>query len=160
MRDLQIHIKVSEELFLKNPDSSEIGRKIISNSITLIWELGFEQFTFKKLGERIGSPESSIYRYFENKKSLLIYLVSWCWSLVHYKLIHAITNVYALYQRLKRAITVFIEPVKVDHSFSYIDEGMHQQYYFAEYLSSLTDVNKDSDAISIFHNKLVFSFIQ
>lgn len=222
MNHLQVHIKVSEELFLRNPDSSELGHKIISNSIELIKELGFEQFTFKKLGERIGSPESSIYRYFESKHSLLIYLVSWYWSWVDYKLVFAITNVDSPKERLKRAITVLVAPVKVDHSFSYIDEvllseiiitesvkayhtkdvddqnkrgyfkkykdvvqrmgdivleinpsfeyphmlistvieGMHQQRYFAEHLPSLTDVKKDSDAISIFYDKLVFSIIQ
>ncbi|MFT5777237.1 MAG: AcrR family transcriptional regulator, partial [Crocinitomicaceae bacterium] len=71
MEKLQVHINVSDELFVRNPDSTELGRKIITNSISLINELGFELFTFKKLGERIGSPESSIYRYFESKHTLL-----------------------------------------------------------------------------------------
>ena len=53
----QITIKVNEDLFIKNPDSSELGRRIISNSIELIEEIGFEAFTFKKLGKKIGSPE-------------------------------------------------------------------------------------------------------
>jgi len=64
MEKLQIDIKVNPELYLKNPDSSELGRTIISESIALIDELGFDAFTFKKLGNRIGSPESSVYRFF------------------------------------------------------------------------------------------------
>jgi AcrR family transcriptional regulator len=77
MKNLQIHIEVNPDLHLKNPDSSELGRRIVSISIEMIYELGFEAFTFRKLGEKIASPESSVYRYFENKHALLIYLVSW-----------------------------------------------------------------------------------
>ncbi len=61
MKNLQIHIKVSPELFIKNPDSTELGQSIVSKSIELIIELGFEAFTFKKLGEKINSPESSTF---------------------------------------------------------------------------------------------------
>ena len=93
MEKLQVNIKVSEELYLRSPDSSELGKRIITGSIELINELGFELFTFKKLGERIGSPESSIYRYFESKQAVLIYLVAWYWSWVDYKLVFAITNI-------------------------------------------------------------------
>ena len=132
MKDLQVHIKVSQELFLRNPDSTELGRKIISNSIVLINELGFEQFTFKKLGEQIGSPESSVYRYFESKQSLLIYLVSWYWSWIDYKMVFAITNVDSPNERLKRAIAVLVEPVKIDHSFSYINEVLLSEIIITE----------------------------
>ncbi len=61
-------LKLLQNVYLKNPESSDLGLKIISNSIEMVNELGFESFTFKKLGERIESPESSIYRYFENKR--------------------------------------------------------------------------------------------
>jgi len=77
MHGLNIKINVSSELYIKNPDSSELGQRIISDSIHLIDELGFESFTFKKLSNKISSPESSIYRYFENKHTLLLYLVNW-----------------------------------------------------------------------------------
>lgn len=80
MKNLQVHISVSSEIYLRDPYSSDLGQNIISNSIDLINELGFEKFTFKKLGEQIGSPESSVYRYFENKHTLLNYLISWYWG--------------------------------------------------------------------------------
>ena len=62
-----ISIAINEKLYVKNPETSNLGKKIIENSILLIDEIGFENFTFKKLGDRIGSNESSIYRYFESK---------------------------------------------------------------------------------------------
>ena len=104
MKDLQIHINVSQETYLKDPNASELGRMIVSNSIELIDELGFEAFTFKKLGNKIGSPESSIYRYFESKHMLLIYLTYWYWSLVEYKLVFAITNLKSPKEKLVKAL--------------------------------------------------------
>lgn len=70
----EIKININEGLFLKDPGSSELGIEILFNSVVLLDELGFEQFTFKKLAQKIKSTESSIYRYFENKHKLLLYL--------------------------------------------------------------------------------------
>ena len=69
-----LKITINEKLYVKDPETSELGRNILKNSILLIDEIGFEAFTFKKLGEKIQSNESSIYRYFENKNKLLVYL--------------------------------------------------------------------------------------
>ena len=56
-------------------------------------EIGFENFTFKKLGEQIGSNESSIYRYFESKHKLMLYLSSWYWAWIEYRLVFATNNI-------------------------------------------------------------------
>lgn len=80
----QIHIIIDSKYYSKDPLSSDLGRRIVTESIRLLDELGFEQFTFKKLAERIQSTEASIYRYFENKLKLLIYLITWYWAWVEY----------------------------------------------------------------------------
>ena len=72
-----IKITLNEGLYLREPQDSLLGRKIIEQSILLIDEIGFESFTFKKLAAAIQSTEASIYRYFVNKHFLLLYLVSW-----------------------------------------------------------------------------------
>ena len=54
-----IKIQVNPKIYIKDPETSTLGRKIIKESIILIDEIGFDNFTFKKLGERIGSNESS-----------------------------------------------------------------------------------------------------
>ena len=69
-----IKIQIPEGIYIKDPESSTLGKKIIEHSIVLIYEMGFEDFTFKKVGQRIGSNESSIYRYFDSKHKL------WCIS--------------------------------------------------------------------------------
>jgi len=123
MNHLQLHIEINIELYSKNPDSSELGRKIISNSITLINKIGFENFTFKKLGLLIDSPESSIYRYFKNKHILLIYLTSWYWSWVEYQLVFSITNVNSATERLTKALYLLTKPIPIDQSVMYINES-------------------------------------
>ena len=92
MKNLHIKIEVNQELYCKNPTSSNLGQKILSKSIQMIGDLGFESFTFKKLGSAIDSNESSIYRYFESKYKLLIYLTSWYWAWLEYKFVFEIHN--------------------------------------------------------------------
>jgi len=140
MKNLQIHIEVNSELYLKKPDSSELGRRIISGSIELINELGFEVFTFKKLGNKIGSPESSIYRYFESKHTLLIYLTSWFWSWIEYRLVFATINIDSPIDKLKRTIKILTQPVVVDKSFSYINEVLLHKIIITE-------------SVKVFHTK-------
>jgi len=147
MENLQIQIKVSRELFLKNPDSSELGQKIVSSSIELIIELGFEAFTFKKLGEIIESPESSIYRYFESKHTLLVYLTSWYWSWIEYKLVFATNNLDSLRHKLTEAVKILTQAITIDKSFSYINVGMLDKIIIAESVKTYhtKDVDNQND---------------
>jgi hypothetical protein len=45
--ELDIRIKMNEKLFLRNPEDSVLGKKIVKNGLTLINKIGFEEFTFK-----------------------------------------------------------------------------------------------------------------
>lgn len=144
MERLQIHIVISEELYTKNPESSELGKKIVSRSIEMIDELGFESFTFKKLGKSIGSNESSIYRYFESKHMLLVYLLCWYWSWVEYKLVFATTNIQSEEDKLAAAIEILTRKIDVDNSFSYINEVILNRIIIAE--SSKAYHTKDIDS--------------
>ena len=122
MEQLPIKLHINDKLSIKNPDSTELGRKIIEHSILLINTLGFEKFTFKKLSLTIESPESSIYRYFKNKHMLLLYLVNWYWSWLDYKIILKIANIKQPKEQLKRAINILSSPVLKDNSFEYVNE--------------------------------------
>ena len=143
MENLKIHITISPNLYTKNPESSELGRKIISKSIEMIDTLGFESFTFKKLGLEIGSNESSIYRYFNSKHALLVYLINWYWSWIEYKLVFATLNVSDASQKLKSAIELLTKEVIEDDSFSYINEITLSKIIISE--SSKAYYTKDID---------------
>jgi hypothetical protein len=91
--DLQLQIKMNPHLFIRDPEHSELGRNIIRNGIVMISEIGFEEFTFKKLALHIGTTEASIYRYFENKHRLLTYIITWFWTWMEYQLLFHTNNV-------------------------------------------------------------------
>ncbi|MBX7095326.1 MAG: TetR/AcrR family transcriptional regulator, partial [Flavobacteriales bacterium] len=96
-------IKLSDSHYLKNPEETELGRNIVGHSILMIEEMGIEQFTFKKLAEKIGSTEASVYRYFENKHQLLLYLISWYWTWLNHRIIHYIEGKSNRQERLEVA---------------------------------------------------------
>ena len=102
-----IQLVISEKLFIKNPQSTELGKRIIKSSVALISEKGFEAFTFKKLAEKINSTEASVYRYFESKHKLLIYLISWYWNWLAYRLQWETYRLGDPREKLKCAIRVF-----------------------------------------------------
>ncbi|EZH73484.1 TetR family transcriptional regulator [Aquimarina atlantica] len=132
MESLPIHITINPELYTKNPESSDLGKKIVQTSIEMINDLGFESFTFRKLGVAIGSNESSIYRYFESKHALLVYLINWYWSWIEYKLVFATTNITSAKDKLNIAITLFTQEVKEDNSFTFINEILLNKIIISE----------------------------
>jgi AcrR family transcriptional regulator len=101
-----LKININEGLYQINPSSSNLGSKIIFNAVEMIYEVGFEKFTFKKLGIQIGSPEASIYRYFKSKNQLLSYLVSWYWGWMEYRLLFEITNINSPQTKLEKSIAL------------------------------------------------------
>lgn len=131
-----ISIQMNEKLYNKDPETSVLGKKIIQHSIEMIHETGIEVFTFKKLGIRIQSNESSIYRYFENKHKLLLYITSWYWSWVEYQLVFKTINVDDPYKRMEKAIDVLIQPVRKDLTYNHIDEVLLSEIVINEFSKS------------------------
>ncbi len=136
-------IQVNDKIYLKDPDSSDLGKRIISGSIEMIEKDGLENFTFGKLAKKIKSTEASIYRYFESKHKLLLYLISWYWGWMEYKLLFGIANIENPEKRLLKAIKILTETVEEDHSFSHINEIKLSQIVISEsskvYLTKAVD---------------------
>lgn len=99
--EFQVKFDINEKIFLRNPESSELGKLMVKKSIDLIYELGFEQFTFKKLAIEISSTEATIYRYFENKHRLLLYILNWYWCYMEFLVTFKLENVIDKKERLK-----------------------------------------------------------
>lgn len=119
-----LKITVPDKIFIKDPETSDLGKRIIQHSILLIQEIGFENFTFKKLGSKIGSNESSIYRYFESKHKLLLYLSSWYWAWLEYQLVLETYSISDAHKKLETAINVVTRAVEEDSNFSHINENI------------------------------------
>lgn len=140
-----IIIAVNDKLYVKNPETSDLGKKIIEQSILLIDEIGFENFTFKKLGEKINSNESSIYRYFESKHKLMLYLSSWYWGWIEYKLVFATNNVTDPLEKLKKAITIVTEKVNDDSATVHINEAILNKIIVQEFTKTLLTKEVDEE---------------
>jgi len=138
-----INIILNEKLYIRDPEKTELGRKILSAAIELIEEIGFESFTFKKLATKIDSTEASIYRYFENKHKLLTYLVSWYWSWLEYQINYQTHNIEDPQQRLKIALKVLADDITYDPQFSHINEVLLHKIVVNE--SDKTYLTKEVD---------------
>ena len=94
--EYQVKFLINDKIYLRDPENSELGKMMIKKAIELIADIGFENFTFKKLAVEINSTEASIYRYFENKHRILLYILNWYWSymefLVNIKLENIVDN--------------------------------------------------------------------
>jgi AcrR family transcriptional regulator len=147
MQDLlaNIKIQVNPKTYVKDPETSDLGKKIILNSILLIDDIGFEEFTFKKLGEKIGSNESSIYRYFENKHKLLVYLSSWYWAWIEYRLVFSTNNINDKFEKLKKAIIIVTESIEDDSKTEHINEAVLNKIIIEEFTKTLYNKNVDEE---------------
>ena len=127
-----IKIGINDKIYLKDPESSALGKKIVEQSILMIDEMGFEGFTFKKLGLRIGSNESSIYRYFESKHKLLLYLTSWYWGWLEYQLVFSTNSIADPSDKLQKAIEIVTRTAAEDTAFSHINEMLLNKIVISE----------------------------
>jgi len=120
--ELSLRIILNEKLFLKNPEESVLGRKIVTEGLKLINNLGFEDFTFKKLAQKIETTEATIYRYFENKHRLLVYLVNWYWTYLEYKVMIQLNNISDPKEKIKKVISALVITAANDFTDVYIEE--------------------------------------
>lgn len=114
---------MNEKLYLRNPEDSVLGRKIVCHGIQLINSLGFEDFTFKKLASEIDATEATVYRYFENKHRLLVYLIAWYWSFLAYKVMFKLNNIDNPEAKLKTIIYLLVAEPEKEQDFGYIKEA-------------------------------------
>lgn len=140
-----IKIGINEKIYVKDPESSVLGKRIVQESILMINEMGFESFTFKKLGTKIGSNESSIYRYFENKHKLLLYLTSWYWGWLEYRLVFSTNSIADANLKLEKAIEIVTKNTVEDSAFSHINEVLLNKIVINEYSKSYLTKEVDTE---------------
>ena len=122
MTTLNTSININTEIFIRDPKATDLGKKILSTSIILIDKYGLEDFTFKKLAQKISSTESSIYRYFENKHYLFIYLINWYWEWTSTRIDIATLNITDPNLKVKKIINTLTAASFIDMDIPFIDE--------------------------------------
>jgi len=149
---LNLRITVPSCLYVKDPESSDLGKKIIEQSIFQIDKWGMETLTFKKLGDAIGSNESSVYRYFENKHKLLMYLCSWYWGWLEYQVVLHCYSIKNPKEKLEKALTVISQKVLEDSNFSFVNEPALSRIIINEnaksFLTKKVDEENDEGAFA------------
>ena len=155
---MDIKFDLSESLYNKDPQESELGKKILEHSIIMLNEIGFESFTFRKLALKIGSAEKSIYRYFDNKHLLLLFLTSWYWEWVHYLITINIINIENPNRKLEIAINNLVRAISENPMNKYINENLLHKVVINEggkayHISAIDEENKAGLFIS--YKKLV-----
>lgn len=145
---LQIKLTVPNCTCLKDPQETKLGVLIMQNSIELIDEIGFEAFTFKKLAQKITSTEASVYRYFENKHQLLMFLYAWYWGKIEYQIHVETLHIEDTEERLFKAIKMLIEKKHSNDIYAFVDELKLKRIIESEGIKSILnkkvdDVNKN-----------------
>jgi AcrR family transcriptional regulator len=143
---LQLSLKSNVNLTLRDPETSTLGKKIVQEGLVLMDQLGFEHFTFKKLAEHIGTTETSIYRYFENKHRLLLYLLTWYWNGLEYAIDLAINNVSEPQVRVRKALTILCLGLPDTIELQSLDKTI--LYAFATSETSKSYLVKEVDSIN------------
>lgn len=138
----QLRIEVSDRVFLKDPLSSVLGKDILVQGIRMIDAHGMEGFSFRKLAAEIGTTESAVYRYFENKHRMLLYYVEWYWAWLDYQIAFATANVEDGSVALERAIGIVTSQAAKEEA-TFFDLCMLQRVVVAEssksYLTKVVD---------------------
>lgn len=116
--------------------------------------MGFEQFTIKKLAESIGTTEGSVYRYFENKHKILLYLVSWFWGFIEYRLVFSLSNIESGEEQLRKALLLLITTVEENEMNSEFNLKILHHIVIEEsaktYLTRHVDQENEVDAFSVY----------
>lgn len=146
--DFQVKFKVNSKIFLRDPESSEVGKKIVKIAIDLIYQLGFEQFTFKKLATAIDSTEATIYRYFENKHRLLLYILNWYWCYMEFLVMFKLQNVTDNKEKLKLIIQLLTHELpessgQLDYNKKYLNQIVISESSKVYLVKDVSEINKN-----------------
>ncbi|MEN0049195.1 MAG: TetR/AcrR family transcriptional regulator [Bacteroidota bacterium] len=121
MAQINISLNVSEQLFLRDPQQTDLGKRMVRNGILLIDEIGFDAFTFKKLASKIKSTEASIYRYFENKHFFFVYLVNWYWEWTSFRISFNTMNIQDPKEKLRKVIDIIVDTSQKRASIDFVN---------------------------------------
>ncbi|RKR83547.1 TetR family transcriptional regulator [Mucilaginibacter gracilis] len=146
--EFQVKFAINEKIFLRNPETSEVGKLMVKKAIDLIYELGFEQFTFKKLATEISSTEATIYRYFENKHRLLLYILNWYWCYMEFLVTFKLENVTDKKEQLKIIVKLLTHEFaqsanQFDYNKKYLNQIVISESSKVYLVKDVAEINKD-----------------
>jgi AcrR family transcriptional regulator len=147
--DFQLKFTVNDKIFIRDPEGTETGKQIVKTSIDLIYQLGFEHFTFKKLAAEIGSTEATVYRYFENKHRILLYIMNWYWSYLEFLVGFKLQNISDKKTRLKLIIELLTHELpestgKLDYNKKFLNKIVIAESSKSYLVKDVSEINKNA----------------
>lgn len=145
--EFQVTFHLNQSIYLRDPESTEIGKQIVKSAIDLIYKLGFEHFTFKKLAIEISTTEATIYRYFENKHRLLLYILNWYWSYMEFLVIFKLQNVTDHEVKLRTIVELLTHELPessgtLDYSKKYLNDIVIAESSKVYLVKEVSEINK------------------
>ena len=145
--DFQVTFKVNESIYLRNPEGSELGKQIVKSAIDLIYKIGFEAFTFKKLSVEMSTTEASIYRYFENKHRLLLYILNWYWCYLEFLVVFQLQNITDPKAKLKSIIYLLTHDLpesvgQLDYNKNFLNQIIISESSKVYLVKDIVEINK------------------
>jgi AcrR family transcriptional regulator len=145
--DFHLSFHVNEKVYLRDPESSELGKRLVKSAIDLIYELGFEHFTFKKLAAEVTTTEATVYRYFENKHRLLLYILNWYWSYMEFLLMFRLQNVVDSKVKLQTIIELLTQELPessgmMDYNKRYLNQIIISESSKVYLVKEVKEINK------------------
>jgi hypothetical protein len=146
--DFQVTFQVNSKIYLRDPESSELGKQIVKHAIDLIYQLGFEHFTFKKLALEINTTEASVYRYFENKHRLLLYILNWYWRYIEFLVMLKLQNITDTKAKLNTIIELLTHELpessgRLDYNKQFLNQIVIAESSKVYLVKEIKEINKD-----------------
>lgn len=145
--DFKLSFPVNDAIYLRDPESSELGKKIVKCSIDLINQIGFEAFNFKKLALDVGTTEATIYRYFTNKHRILLYIINWYWCYMEFLIDFQLQNIDDAEQKLKAIINLLTHNLPessggLDYNKKYLNQIVISESSKVYLVKDVEEINK------------------
>lgn len=102
--NLHFQVHIPSRMAQHDPSLSRTGLKILNTAIQMIADEGYEVFHLSRLAEKADTVESTVYRYFENKHKLLLYISGWYWAYLDFSIDYESRNLNEPRQILNKAI--------------------------------------------------------
>ena len=150
--EFQVQFQVNDYFFVTDSENSDVRRVLVKYSIELIYETGFESFTFKKLAQKINSTEATVYRYFSSKHKLLTYILNWYWSYIEFISKLRLQEIKKPLQKMEKILEIITHNDAIDYKIEDYDLPKLHNIVIAE--SSKSYLVKDVDEIN---KELVFN---
>ncbi|RYU97254.1 TetR/AcrR family transcriptional regulator [Emticicia agri] len=145
--EYQLNFSLNNNIYLRDPESSELGKLIVRKAIELIYEMGYEHFTFKKLALEVGTTEASIYRYFKNKHFLLVYILNWYWSYLDFLLMFHLKNISNPKLKIRKVIELLTRELptdsgKIKYNISYLNQIVIRESSKVYLVKEINEINQ------------------